>query len=212
PERHGDAFGDVLPRKVEYLAGGRIAKGRDEYDLARVQAARDAGGVDLPDRPGELEIGALHHADGPRRDVVARRDADLRARHRRVRQSLRQQGLDLDPEHASGLLDRLQRALVGDSQSVRIVRADTARFQLRLDLWTRTVRQHEPDAERGQDADVVDEAREAGALGEHFATERHHERAAAKGVQIRRDLAEPAHEALGLLQRGHFVVSTNCKA
>ena len=45
----------------------------------------------------------------------------------------------------------------------------------------------------------------------HLAAESHHERASAKGVQVRRDLAEPAHEALGMLQRGHFVVSTNCK-
>jgi hypothetical protein len=84
------------------------------------------------------------------------------------------------------------------------VRADAARLELGLDLRAGAVRQHEPDAERGQDADVVDEAREARALGEHLAAECHHESAAAKGVQIRRDLAEPAHEAFGVLQRSHL--------
>jgi hypothetical protein len=68
--------------------------------------------------------------------------------------------------------------------------------------------EHEPDAERGEDAHIVDEAREAGPFGEHLAAEGHQKGAAAKGVQIRCDLAEPAHEALGMLQRRHFVVST----
>jgi hypothetical protein len=56
----------------------------------------------------------------------------------------------------------------------------------------------------------VDEAREARALREHLATEGDDEGAATKGVQIGRDLAEPAHEALRMLRRRHLVFSTNC--
>ena len=209
-EAHRHALGHVLPGKVEDFAGGRVAERRDEDHLARVQAPRDPSGVDLAYGAGELEIDAVAHADRLRGDVVARGDADLRARHGRVRQPLREQRLDLDAQHAGGFLHRLQRPLVGDAQPVHVARAYAARLELGLDLGPSAVHQREPDAERGQDADVVDEAREASALREHLAAEGDDEGAAAKGVQIRRDLAEPAHEALGMLRRRHLVFSTNC--
>ena len=49
--------------------------------------------------------------------------------------------------------------------------------------------------ERGEQVDVVDEAREARALGDHLAAEGDDEGAAAEVVHVGRDLAEPAHEA-----------------
>ena len=96
------------------------------------------------------------------------------------------------------MLDRrAARASSVIAQPVRVVRAHAVRLELGLDLRTGAVRQHEPDAERGEHVHVVDEAREARALGEHLAAEGHDEGAAAKGVHVRRDLAEPADEAFG---------------
>ena len=55
-------------------------------------------------------------------------------------------------------------------------------------------------SERGEQVDVVHEAREARALGDHLAAEGDDEGAAAEVVHVGRDLAEPADEGFGLLQ------------
>jgi hypothetical protein len=66
------------------------------------------------------------------------------------------------------------------------------------------VHQHQPDLQRGEQVDVVDEAFEARALRDHLAAEGDDERAPAEVVHVRRDLAEPADEALGALHICNF--------
>ncbi len=189
---------------------------RYQHHLACVQAARDGDRVDLAHRAGELEVDAFEHAERARGDVVAGGDADLRAGHGRVGQALREQRLELDAQHAHRLLHRDERGLVGDAQALRVLRAHAARLQLRLDLRPRAVHEHQADAERGEQVDVVDEAREARALGEHLSAEADHEGAAAERVHVRRHLAQPAHEGFLRRNRAHLagndrVVFSNCK-
>jgi hypothetical protein len=172
---------------------------RHHHDVGDVELRGERGRVHLAHGAGELEVDAVAHADRPRGDVVPGDDADLGARHRRVRQALREEGLDLHAQHAGGVLHHRERLLVGDAKPMGVARAQAFRLHLRLDLRARPVHQHQPDLERGEQVDVVDEAFEARALGDHLAAERDDERAAAEIVHIRRDLAEPADEALGVL-------------
>ena len=130
---------------------------RDQHYFAGVERAADGEGVDLAHGSRIKEVDALAHADGARGDEVARVDADLRARHRRARQPLREHGLDLDAQHARRLLDRHERGVVGDAQALRVARAHAACLELGFDLRPRAVHQHEPDAERRQQVEVVHE-------------------------------------------------------
>ena len=65
--------------------------------------------------------------------------------------------------------------------------------------------QHQANAERGEQVQIVDEGEEARALGKQLATERHHEGAAAKGMHIRRYLAQPVDESFGRKWRNHCI-------
>jgi hypothetical protein len=72
-----------------------------------------------------------------------------------------------------------------------------------LALRPRAVHQHQPDAERGEQVEIVQEAHEAGAFGDQLAAEADDESAAAEGVHVGCDLAEPADESFGMRQRAH---------
>src|SRR6185295_4879984 len=120
-------------------------------------------------------------------------------------QPLREQRLDLDAQHAGGVLHRRERALVGDAQSLRVLGAQPLFLERRFDLQPRAVHQHQADLERGEHVDVVDEAREARALGDQLTAEGDDERAAAEVVHVRRDLTEPADEIFS------HVIFSNCK-
>jgi hypothetical protein len=67
------------------------------------------------------------------------------------------------------------------------------------------VHQHQANAERGEQVEVMNEGEEARALGKELAAEGHDERAPAKGVHVRRDLAQPADERFGREQRSHCI-------
>jgi hypothetical protein len=105
------------------------------------------------------------------------------------------------------MLHREQRIRVGDAQSLRVARALALGAQLGFDLRPRAVHQYQPDAERGEQVQIVQEAHEAGALGDQLAAEADHESAAAKGVHVGRRLAEPAHESFRIGQQAHGVAT-----
>ena len=73
--------------------------------------------------PGEGAFDALDDADGLGGDEIARGDADLRARHRRVRQPLGEQRLDLDAHAPARLFGARQRNVIGHAQAVDETRA-----------------------------------------------------------------------------------------
>ncbi len=101
------------------------------------------------------------------------------------------------------MLDRDERMRVRDAQPARHARAPLHGAQLRFDLRTRAVHQHEANAERGEQVEIVQETGEAPALGHQLAAEADHEGAPAKSVHVRRRLAEPAHESFGIRQHAH---------
>src|SRR3984893_18845589 len=63
----------------------------------------------------------------------------------------------------------------------------------RLDLRTRSVHDHQPDAEAVQKVEVVDDAQK-GVVGDDLSANRDHESLAAKSVNVRRGRAYPLHE------------------
>src|SRR3984893_8767652 len=63
----------------------------------------------------------------------------------------------------------------------------------RLDLRTRSVHDHQPDAEAVQEVEVVDDPQK-GVVGDDLAAKRDHESLAAKSMNVRRGRAYPLHE------------------
>jgi len=103
------------------------------------------------------------------------------------------------------VLDRHQRGLVCHAQALGEMRALFLGLQFGFDLRPRAMHQHQANAERREQVQIVHELREARALGHQLAAECDHEGAAAERVHVRRGLAKPAHEGFGVGRRAHAV-------
>lgn len=101
------------------------------------------------------------------------------------------------------MLDRDQRLRVGNPQPLRVARAQALGAQLGLYLRARPMHQDQPDADGGEQVEVMQEFDEPSPLGDQFAAEPDDEGAAAERVHVRRRLAEPAHESFGMRQGTH---------
>ena len=100
------------------------------------------------------EIDPVENPHRPCGHEVARHDADVRVRHRRVRQTLADRGLDVETHFTGRFLRGFERARIGDAQPVRKLGFDTVQAQLLLDLRARAVHQHDLDTHRLQQRDV----------------------------------------------------------
>ena len=121
-------------------------------------ARRIAAASTLRTTPLCMEVDAVDDADRPRGEEVARHHAHRRVGHRRVRQALRERGLDLEAQLAGGFLRAVERDRVGDAQAVAEARRMALGAQLLVDLRPKAVHQHELDAHRVQDRQVLHEA------------------------------------------------------
>ncbi len=196
-DRHGHRARDVGRVQVEDLARRRVADRRYQHDRARVEPLADCVGVDAAHLARVLVVHALAHAERLGGDEVAGRDAYARARHRRVREAHREQGLDLDAHGTGRFLHAGERGLVGDAQAVDVADLRAPQVQPLLDLRPRAVDEDEAYAEPVQDRKVVDEFLE-GAVRHGLATADDDERAAAVGVDVRGCLAEEIDEGFVL--------------
>ena len=140
-----------------------------------------------------LHVDAVDHAYRLRGDEVAARDADVGVGHRRIRQTHRQQRLDLDAHPPDRFLDALHGLGIGEADALMIGAHDIVLRQMLLDLRARAVHQHQPDAEAGKQVEVMRQLDEL-AVRDHFAAERDHESAPAERVDVRRDGTEPGDE------------------
>ena len=111
---------DVGCAEIEDLPGRRISQRRHQGDRALIEDRPQGLTVDPPHRPGVGVVDPVDHAEGARRDEVARDHRDAHAGHRRVGEPEREQGLDLDPDHPGGLLHAGERRLIRDAQAVDI--------------------------------------------------------------------------------------------
>ena len=127
-------------------------------------------------------------------DEITRYGIDDSAGHGRVGQALRQQRIDLHPQHANRFLDALQCYPVGDAQAVVILRAHPALLHLCFDLRPRAMDQHQPDASCLQQVDVLRQHREL-AVGHHLATEGNDKGLAAKAVDVGCNGTKPGDKA-----------------
>ncbi len=80
-------------------------------------------------------------------------------------------------------------------------------FQPLLDLRARAMHQHQPDAQRGKQVEVMRQLDEL-AIRHHLAAERDNEGLAAESVDIGRDGTEPVNEIIGL--EWHVGHSSGC--
>ena len=78
---------DIFHRQVERFAGRREAERRQQHELAARERMTDRFGVDLAHDARMREIDPVENPHRPCGHEVARHDADVRVRHRRVRQN-----------------------------------------------------------------------------------------------------------------------------
>ncbi len=178
-QRHGHGFRHLLHAEVEHLAGGRIAVGLHQHDVAVGQGVLQRLRVYAAHRAGVHVIHAIHHAHRLGGEEVAGSHLDGALRHGGVGQALGEQRLDVDALGAVGALHAFQCLQVGDAQAAVIDRREAARRQFVLDLRPRAGHQHELDAQRRQQVAVVHQRGHGRAL-HHLTAEGHDEGLAAE--------------------------------
>ncbi len=152
--------------------------------------------VDAAHHPGVQIIDPVQDPQGFGGDEVAGGDGDAHPGHGGVGQAQGEEGLDLDPQAARGLLDAGQGLGVGDAQALDIAKAGAAPRQAGLDLRPGAVDQDQADAQAMEGGQVVYQV--AKTLVRHrLAPKGDDEGAPAMGVDIGGGVAEPAHETIG---------------
>jgi hypothetical protein len=184
-QRCRDLACDLPVGQVEDLPGRRVADGREHHDRTVAELANDGVGVDPSDRAGMAEIDAITHAEGTGGDEVPGDHAHPGPSHGRVGHAHREQRLEFDTHRPGSVLDAAQCQRVGDTQSGVVVRFDVACRETLLDLWTDAVHQHDADAERAEQGNVVHECGEPVVL-DRLARKRDDERPATVGMDVRR--------------------------
>ncbi len=142
-QRDGGGSGDVFQGDVEHFAGGRVTQRREQYDFAEFHAVVERGDIDLAHRTGVHQVHTVDDAYRLRGDEVAARHADVGIGHGRVRQTHRQQRLDLDTHAAHRFLHALHGLGIGHAYALMVAAADVVLGQMLLDLRPRAVYQHQ---------------------------------------------------------------------
>ncbi len=149
-----------------------------------------------------LQIHAIDHAYRLRGDEVATGYAYVGVGHRGIGQSHGQQRLDLDPHPSCRFLYALHGHGIGQAYSLMVAVFQVHFGQMLLDLRTCAMYQHQSDAQRGQQVEIVRQFDEL-AVGDHFAAECDDERLATEAVDIGRYGAEPGNEIGGIGLKWH---------
>ena len=202
-QRGGHRYGHVLGEQVEDFARGRVAGRAEDDDVVVGEVLVDDLGVHRAHFAGQAEVDAVAHAVGLGGDEVAGHGVDLGAVHGRVGQAHAQQRLDLQTDGADRVHDAAQRLARGDAQAVVVGRGQPVLDQVLVDLRARAMHQHQLDAQRVQQRDVMHDVAEV--LVVHgLAAEQQHEGLAAMPVDVGRGVAEPVHVlvAHGVVKRG----------
>lgn len=168
----------------------------EQHHRALLDGELERVDIDLAHLAGVLVVDAVHHAGGPGGDEVARQDADVRMRHRRVGQALAEGGLDVQADLAGRLLGAFQRGRVGGRQAPAELLGVALQAQLFIDLRARAVHQHQVDAQGRQQGEVLHQDIEGAGLHQ-LAAERHHEGLASERMHVGRHFAEPSDELRG---------------
>ena len=140
-----------------------------------------------------LQVHAVDDADRLRGNEVAARHADVGIRHRRIRQPHRQQRFDFHTHPPDRFFHALHGLGIGEADAVMIGVIEIVFRQMLFDLRACAVDQHQPDAEAGEQIEVVRQLNEL-AVRDHFAAEGDYEGTSAERVDIRRDGTEPCDE------------------
>ncbi len=189
-QRNRGMGGDFFQRQVEHFAGGRIADWRKQHDFAGIQAVADRGDGDLAYFAGELQINPVNDSGWLRGNVIAGSDANVGARHRRIRQTDREHAFDIHPHRADCVLDVLQRFGVGHPAALHVLVFGGQTF---FYLRPHAMHQHQTHAKRIEQVDVVNQIDEI--LAQHrFTAKREDKGFAAKSVDIRCGGTKPFDE------------------
>ena len=136
----------------------------------------------------------VHDAHRPGQREIARHHPDAGIGHRRVGQPLREPRLHVVADRAGRFLRAFQCHRVGDAQTVVVLRCLSAQPQLLVDLWPAAIDDHDVDADRVQQAQILDQRIERTAGGRHLARNAHHEGLSPELVDVGRYLSQPVHE------------------
>ncbi|MNQ26856.1 hypothetical protein D3C85_401020 [compost metagenome] len=117
-------------------------------------------------------------------------------RHRRVGQTLAERRLDVQADFAGGFLGAFERGGVGGGQASVELMGEPLQAQLLIDLRARAVHQHQPDSQRRQQGQVLNQRIQRARLHK-FAAKRHHEGLASERMHIGGDISEPSHKLGG---------------
>ena len=119
-QRNGGRGRYVFEREIENFSGWRITQRRQQHHLAEFHAVFQRRDIHLAHAAGVHQVHAVDHSDGLRGNEVATRHADIRVGHGRIRQSHRQQRLDLNPHPSDRFLHALHGFGIGEPDAVVI--------------------------------------------------------------------------------------------
>ena len=175
---------------------GEKPKGLSSTSAPESMARRIATCVDRAHQAAVHEVDAVDDAHRPRGEEVARDHAHGGVGHRRIRQTLRERGLDLEAQLAGSFLGAIQRHVVGDAHAVAAKRETwplAASCSLTCGRKPCTSTSLMPIACRM--ARSCTKAVEL-ARGDGLAGQADDEGLAAVGVDVRRHGAKPGHEGV----------------
>ena len=196
--------------QVEGLAGRRKTERRDQHHRAKIQRVRNGRYIDFAHQPRMLKIHAIDNAHGARGNKVAGNDADGRASHRRVGQTLAEGGFNFIAQLACSLLRAVECHAVGDAHAVGILRFVALGAQLLVDLGPKAMHQHHFHAHALDHGQVLRKVRQL-AGGNGFTADRDHKRLVAKLVDVGCHRAEPGDKG-EIEDRGHGALSGGARS
>ena len=191
---HGRGRCHLFHGQVEGLTRGRVTDVGQQHDLLIVQRPLDGHGIHLAHHTAVDMVHPVHDAHRPGQCEIARHHPDPGIGHRRVGQPLREPRLHVVADRAGRFLRAFQCHRVGDAQTVVVLRCLPAKPQLLVDLWPAAIDDHDVDADRVKQAQILDQRIERTAGGRHLARNAHHEGLPPELVDVGRHLSQPVHE------------------
>ena len=154
-ERHRDMLGDLRGVEIEDLAGAGVSQRRQDHQIAAGEQALDRLAAHAANFTAVIEIHPAAHAQRFRRHQIAGDGGKLDTMQRRVGQPQRELGFEIETVYRGDAFDVIHDLAIGDPAPLDAHRRDTGGFQRGTDLRPDAVDQHDPNAERMQQRQIL---------------------------------------------------------
>ena len=185
-DRNSCRLRDFLHRQIEGLSGRAGAQWRKNDDVAKTKLRLDSFGVNFAHAAGVLHVDTIDHTEGLGYNKIAGHCTDRAVGHRRIRQALRKQRIDLQIDAANGIDHTIKRSGIGNAIARVRLRFQPLFAQLFLNLRPCAVYQNQTDAQRRQQVGIVSQASRERA-GDGPTAESDDERLATEQVNVGRN-------------------------